>query len=201
MLKTLARVALFALVAVEVHAGPALLLYPNGGERLAVGQKVRIVWESQDSTSFRNCVVKISPNGGRAWVPVTEDRVISLGDADWGQLEWTVPDTLVSASGKLVPISSVRCLMRVMEYGTSSVYDQSDSIFAISDATSAKEFGILPVRNISEAHEFRVIVQHEKTHLNGCPSVGYDFRGRRIVVGGGASNSPRLFPVPAVIVR
>lgn len=92
------------------------VLFPNGGEVLAVGDEDTIRWVASDAFGVDSVNIYYSTNNGGSWF------VISRGEPNDSSYVWTIPDT-----------PSDSCLVRIRAYdpNTRVGSDQSDSMFAI----------------------------------------------------------------------
>jgi hypothetical protein len=90
-----------------------LLLTPNGGERLTVGSRCLIIWQSLGTIS--NVFIEYSTNNGGTWAQVDPPNTGNSGSYDW-----SVPE-----------VSSNQCLVRISDTSDPSVFDTSEAVFSI----------------------------------------------------------------------
>jgi len=96
------------------------VLYPDGGEDLEAGGLDTIRWAASDNYVVDSVNLYYSSNGGASWDP------ISTGEPNDSSYEWSIP-VVVSDS----------CLVRAVafDFEGNLAFDQSDSLFMISDRT------------------------------------------------------------------
>ncbi|MBD3392552.1 MAG: hypothetical protein GF418_10730 [Chitinivibrionales bacterium] len=101
--------------------------YPTGGETLQVGQTITVRWTT-DTNVVTDVDVKFSPDGGVSWETLNGSGSVVLGDADWDNLEWTIPETVLD-----IPLAgNSECIMRVEQYeATESDYIDNSDAFSI----------------------------------------------------------------------
>lgn len=112
---------------------PIVVLYPNGGETVCVGDTIMVTVATDSSTCY-DVVLDISVDQGENWFPITV-----LGSVVLDQelvYPYVVPDTLTTATQSgIVRLSSHSdmCLVRVQRYDNNSgeYADQSDNTFTI----------------------------------------------------------------------
>lgn len=96
------------------------VLNPNGGEMLAAGSPIEILWQTQggDPDLMR---VSLSVNGGSSWIEVVPQT------PNTGSFPWTLPADL----------NSTQCLVRVSDADRPSVSDVSDAAFTVYPCSPA----------------------------------------------------------------
>jgi hypothetical protein len=119
---------------VPVQAPVITVQYPNGGERLTVGQTVTIRWQADVSQTCAN-IILLSINGGRSYELVTPSS-LNCADAQWGVYPWTIPATW---GGKSIVTDSAR--IKVQDYEAASMNDVSDAFFRIQSGASVVRMG------------------------------------------------------------
>ncbi|HKP94754.1 MAG TPA: hypothetical protein VJ385_03255 [Fibrobacteria bacterium] len=118
-----------ALAGLEIHdvgAPPLAVTKPVGKERYRVGDTLRVRWET-DGT-INSVGIQFSPDGGRKWIPVTRRSSVNLGQADWGDYAWVIPDSLDGSS-----LVSDSCVISVYDYFGGD-RDRNDAVFSILPA-------------------------------------------------------------------
>jgi C1A family cysteine protease len=95
--------------------------YPNGGEKIGIGDTVNIEWIATDNRTVDSVSIYLSPDGGGLY------DLVAHGEPNDSIYEWIVP-SVVSDS----------CLIRVIAYdpGLLTGEDTSDSLFSLKDYTS-----------------------------------------------------------------
>lgn len=121
--------ALAGLEIFDIGSPPVDLHSPNGGEKVAVGDTLSIRWAS-DST-ITSCGVQVSVDSGAKWIPLTRRRSVAVGDSDWQDFRWVIPDSLDGSS-----MVGARTLISVYDYFGSD-RDRSDQVFTILPGSSA----------------------------------------------------------------
>jgi hypothetical protein len=115
-----------SLAGLEVHdVGelPISVDYPNGGESAHVGDTLHIRWTATEMVS--SVGIQISVDSAQSWIPVTRTRSVNLGQADWGDFRWIIPDSLDGKS-----LITAHAQIYVYDYfGTDR--DRSDAVFSI----------------------------------------------------------------------
>ncbi|MFQ5905836.1 MAG: hypothetical protein ACE5JA_04610 [bacterium] len=96
------------------------VLYPDGGENLEAGGLDTIRWAASDNYVVDSVNLYYSSNGGTSWDPV------STGEPNDSSYEWSIP-----------PVVSDSCLVRAVafDFKANPAFDQSESLFTISDRT------------------------------------------------------------------
>ena len=116
--------ALAGLEIQDIGLPPVVLVSPNGGEALRVGDTLRVRWTADSSIS--SCGIQISADSGKKWLPLTRTRSVATSDPDWGDFRWVIPDSLDGVS-----LVSRNIMVAVNDYfGTDR--DRSDRVFAIA---------------------------------------------------------------------
>jgi hypothetical protein len=85
--------------------------YPNGGESLEVASTVNITWVA--ASGHTHFALYYSTNNGTSWTTINS----SLYSTSYS---WTVPN-----------LPSANCLIKVVDYDNSCIYDKSDAVFSI----------------------------------------------------------------------
>ncbi|MBT7144330.1 MAG: hypothetical protein HN894_13460, partial [Bacteroidetes bacterium] len=98
---------------INAIANSLTVISPNGGEALANGNVYNITWSSTGSISYVE--IWYSPDGGMSWNYIDDH---AYND---GLFEWTVPNVTASFA-----------LIKINEFGNTSVMDISDSYFSIN---------------------------------------------------------------------
>jgi len=103
--------------------------YPNGGERLNVGDNITVTWNAVDDIGISSSVVSLSRDNGMTW----EEAPIGETEGETFELEWNVPD-----------LYSPFCLIRVTSFDIAgqSVNDESDDCFAITPTFAETEVAL-----------------------------------------------------------
>ena len=91
------------------------VICPNGGEEWPVGSTQEIKWESQNAGAYVK--IEYSTDGGSTWKTIVDST-----DND-GSYSWSIPDD-----------PSDSCRVKVTSLAYPSVYDVSDSNFAIKES-------------------------------------------------------------------
>jgi hypothetical protein len=115
-----------ALAGLEIYdLGPLAigLLHPDGGETFHVGDTLHARWETD---GFITSVgIQVSIDSGLTWIPVTRRSAVNLGQPDWGDYPWVIPDSLDGKS-----LVTGRAILSVYDYfGTDR--DRSNQVFSI----------------------------------------------------------------------
>jgi len=92
--------------------GTALLLTPNGGERLVAGSTYEVTWQS--TGTVQNVLLEYSADNGATWTDVNTVP-------NTGSYMWEVPDVN----------NSQQCLVSISGMGCPHVNDISDAVFTI----------------------------------------------------------------------
>jgi hypothetical protein len=134
--------------------------YPNGGEDLAIGDTINIIWVATDAFGVDSLTLEYSTNDGGVWNP------ISSGETNDGAYDWTVP-----------PTPSDSCLVRITGFDPSinTGVDTSDNLFRISDQTTPAATVIYPNGGEIFAVDDTVLIQWVAIDLYGVDSVTIDF--------------------------
>jgi hypothetical protein len=105
---------------------------PNGGQVYAKGDTVAIMWTA-NSDSVTAAILEITFNDGMTWVSMLGNRSVHPFDADWGNCQWVIPDTLNDfATGKRVPVqASDQCRIKIWDYNRTNIFDETDAPFTI----------------------------------------------------------------------
>jgi hypothetical protein len=119
------------------------LIAPTGGEHLVVGQTIRVRWGM--SVAGQGVSLYVSPDEGQAWYIITGLNSIAVADSNWGNFGWTIPASLQGHS-----LVSTTCMIKVAEYFRPTLFDESDSVFTISPATSIAP-ALTPLRPAADA--------------------------------------------------
>jgi hypothetical protein len=172
--------------AVAMEPNPITLLNPTGGETYVVGDEITVEWDA-DTSKIKSVQVMLSVDGGLSFHNVSGANVINVGDANWGNLEWAIPRTIVDELGNTVDMVSTSCKMKVWDpYGD---LDQDVSgIFTISDGTAARgDAAAKRLREMSlrqpSAREIMLTIPGDGVHLveilgaNGARVVRQQGRG------------------------
>jgi len=93
---------------------------PNGGEVWIMNESSEIVWSSENVDSV---TIKLSIDNGSNWTTIV-DSLPSSGSYSW----------VVNSSA-----SSDECLVRITDISNNAVYDESDSVFTIENASGIDE--------------------------------------------------------------
>jgi hypothetical protein len=92
-----------------------LVVSPNGGEHLLVGEDFKIKWSA--SSSIAKVAIAFSPDSGFTWITIVK------GVTNDGRYVWTVPD-----------MRSPNCLIRIADATDDDPFDVSDGTFSIGSA-------------------------------------------------------------------
>jgi hypothetical protein len=110
----------------DVGALPLETTFPAGGETFRVGDTLRVKWVTDGFISSAG--IQFSPDSGRSWIPVTRRSSVNLGQPDWGDYPWVIPDSLDGVS-----LVTERAVLSVYDYfGTDR--DRTDRAFSILPA-------------------------------------------------------------------
>ncbi|MDQ1267061.1 MAG: Dockerin protein, partial [Bacteroidota bacterium] len=91
----------------------AQLTTPNGGESYSPNKKYNISW---NTTSAATAYLEYSIDQGSTWNRVSQDTLL----VETKSYQWTIPD-----------VSSIKCLVRLIDAETGIELDRSDNVFAI----------------------------------------------------------------------
>jgi len=112
----------------DMGGGPIAVTYPNGGESLRVGETVTIRWTA-DLGLIPDALIQVSPDDGENWCIINETQAVLPSQGNWGNYQWTIPDSMQSDAGK-ISLASTKCLVRVQTYSY-EYPDASDSWFTV----------------------------------------------------------------------
>jgi photosystem II stability/assembly factor-like uncharacterized protein len=98
------------------------VLEPNGGETFVVNNSHYIYWNSSGAGSY--VTIEYSIDGGSNW------EEWASGVSNSGSYYWTLIDVLFPSA----PYN--QCLVRISDYATGTIIDQSDNFFTIAPAGS-----------------------------------------------------------------
>lgn len=90
-----------------------LVASPNGGETISAGSVYTIAWNNTNVSNYVS--LYYSTDGGANYTS------IAIGVSNTGNYNWTVPS-----------ISSANCKIKVQDYYSSTVFDESDNAFTIT---------------------------------------------------------------------
>lgn len=114
------------------------LTYPVGGEAFKVGQSVSIKWTV--TTDINDPMDEVDPmlssDGGVTWIFIRSGSIQTTSPS-YGNFAWTIPDTLVSPSGKF-GLAGKSWMLRVRSYNfpdNALKQSTSKSAFTISPAS------------------------------------------------------------------
>jgi hypothetical protein len=108
---------------------------PNGGEHLSIRDSIEIKWNSVSVDSVR---IKLSLNGGTNWITIVDS---TPSDSTY---KWFVQ----------VPNPSWNCLIKISDVADSTIYDKSDSTFAIDRFLSVDDSSRLLPKEFSLSQNF-----------------------------------------------
>ncbi|MCW8822829.1 MAG: T9SS type A sorting domain-containing protein [Ignavibacteriaceae bacterium] len=108
---------------------------PNGGEHLSIRDTIEIKWNSVSVDSVR---IKLSLNGGTNWITIVDS---TPSDSTY---KWFVQ----------VPNPSWNCLIKISDVADSTIYDKSDSTFAIDRFLSIDDSSRLLPKEFSLSQNF-----------------------------------------------
>jgi len=110
---------------------PIAITYPRGGETFRVGDTLRIAWETDGFITSAG--IQFSRDSGKRWIPITRRSSVNLGQPEWGDYPWIIPESLDGVS-----LACDQCLLSVYDYfGTDR--DRSNIPFRITaGGTSVK---------------------------------------------------------------
>ncbi len=90
--------------------------YPNGNERIKIGNTINILWESNQ---VANVNIYLSYDGGTSWSAIASNVQASLG-----RYTWFIDSTTINATQQ--------AKIRISDVSQSSVRDESDNNFTLS---------------------------------------------------------------------
>ncbi len=90
--------------------------YPNGGEKITVGQNITITWTATSVTAF---TVEFSLDDGTTWTSIPAAQVDNTAKT----CAWTTPTTV-----------SDKYLVRVSDANDATIIDKSDAVFSVVSA-------------------------------------------------------------------
>lgn len=102
--------------AVSFKIGDLAVVYPNGNERLAVGNTYNISWSN--SASVKSVRIEYSPDGGKQWNVISQAAPTGTNN---GSFSWLVPD---------VPTKTA--MIRLTDVDGSTITDTSNTTFTIA---------------------------------------------------------------------
>lgn len=97
---------------------PFTLTAPNGGDVIAASSTYSITWNS--ATGFADVNLYYSIDCGANWTKINGGASINIGDLEWENFPWTVPNVL-----------SDQVLIRIEDYNAPTTEDISDGSFLI----------------------------------------------------------------------
>jgi len=97
--------------------GAITVTSPNGGENWTVGSAQNITWTQIGVTNVK---IEYTTNSGTSWNQITAPT-----SATTGSYSWTIPNAV-----------SINCKVRVTDVSNSSVTDESDNLFSISQVST-----------------------------------------------------------------
>lgn len=109
-------------------SAPMLVVSPNGGEVWRAGEADTIVWTAPETVTAVN--IDLSVDGGANWATI-QSNVVSIGTGQNKYL-WTVPN---------LPNNTSSALVRVRDAANGSMFDLSDRVFRITNATGGVDNG------------------------------------------------------------
>lgn len=113
-----------------------VILAPTGGERITIGDTLRIKWKIQgkgiDEVNAVN--IELSPDSGRTWVELLT-KSIGIDDPLWRNYPWPVLNQVVRLGVPFNLANNDKVLLKIMQYSTSD----TNKI-----ATTKKPFSIVP---------------------------------------------------------
>jgi len=101
-----------------VVSNPVTVTAPNGGESLTGGSTYDITWSSDGSITWLDLYYSI--DGGTNWLFIADH------ETNDGTFTWNVPN-----------ISTSTALIKITEFSNSSIYDESDAVFSISQVSNS----------------------------------------------------------------
>ncbi len=114
------------LAGLEIHdigGLPIEVTAPSAGRTYHVGDTLHIKWKADGL--INSAGIQFSPDNGKDWIPVTRRSSVNLGQSNWGDYPWVIPDSLDGFS-----MVSDSCAMMVYDYfGTER--DRTDFPFVI----------------------------------------------------------------------
>ena len=114
---------------VDIEPPSVAVIYPNGGESMAVGDTVFLSWSAQDPGGVDSVSIYLSTDNGAGWIP------IELAVPNQPDMAWEVP-----------PFVSDSCLLKIYAYDPYSNIgsDFSDSAFSIIDDSPPQVMVVSP---------------------------------------------------------
>ena len=111
------------------------VISPSGGESVEVGDTLRVRWTATDDRGVDSVVVKLSRDGGAAWIDLA-----TAGPGDT-LLDWVADEP-----------SSDSCLVRVVAWdvGGNSGDDASDGVFSIEPHTTGFDDAAPPANRLAQ---------------------------------------------------
>ncbi|MBD3242469.1 MAG: hypothetical protein GF331_17905 [Chitinivibrionales bacterium] len=110
-------------------ASAVFVTSPVAGQTVNAGETVAITWSTRHVTTVE---IKYSIDEGENWTTITPDGGIGTGQAEWGNLPWTVPD-----------VSTGLAMIRVQDYGTPEVAGVS-GVFSIVGGSGVADSPVFP---------------------------------------------------------
>lgn len=101
---------LIAVFAISAFAAPHISIQsPVAGASYPVGDTLHFHWTSLDTTVGGGCQIEISPDDGQNFYTLDDGTGHSPKDADWGNFDWVITDTLhtLNARGKQIKVYMV----------------------------------------------------------------------------------------------
>lgn len=103
------------------------IISPNGGEKWIKGKKVEISWEAPETIESVNIRLMVADGGeGQSF-----NAAIAAGVANTGNYEWTVQELYAEVWGINDLPASDKYMLVVEDAQNNSIYDATDSAFAI----------------------------------------------------------------------
>lgn len=103
------------------------LLAPTGCDNFHVGDVMNVKWTltTDSAKNFVNAVdIMLSLDDGQKWIPVLPGS-IPYSDPSWGNVAWTIPDSVSYASQTYHLANNSQVLVKVEQYSTDNP-DYSD---------------------------------------------------------------------------
>jgi hypothetical protein len=97
-----------------------VILYPTGGERLEVGDTLRVRWRTQGKgiEEIDAVNIELSPDSGATWLTILT-RSIAPGDSTWGNHPWQIQSVLSRLNTTYPLVGNDKILLKIKKYTTS----------------------------------------------------------------------------------
>jgi hypothetical protein len=102
----------------KVDSSQIVLLAPKGGEKVKVGDTLRIKWKTQGLgiTEITSVDIKFSHDNGVRWTTFRSTSIRPEDVAIWGNYPWVVRDSMSYPSVGNVYVLGDQCLIKVEKY-------------------------------------------------------------------------------------